>query len=321
MSKNSIFSKILWSLILILFLVEAFIIFVSLREQRIRITENLINRSETLAKIASRQIETGYYAKILPFKTLELIISESEDIVFLWVVKPDGEIYFANDPEIIMGKRIKEPFLGTEKTLIKDWTYPRGVEEIKLIIQPIEIRDNKGKPWSLLMGISLRSVAAAEKSVILNSLVLFFLTFFLTVYISFYLTKKVTNPLERLRQGAAIIGKGNLGYRIEIKTGDEIEKLAEDFNKMTKDLEESRKVLEESKNILAIKVEAKTRELRELVEQREEIIKQRTKELQKRMRELERFYKIAVGREHKMIELKKEIEILKKSLKAKNKLD
>lgn len=245
MFKKSIFGKIFGSLILILLLVEAVVFFVSIRQQRVSITENLVNRSKTLAKITSKQIETAYQAKTLPFETLEIIISESEDIVFLWLVKPDGEIYLANDPEIIMGKRIKEPFLGTEKTLIMDWTYPKGIEKIKLIVQPVEIRDEKGNPWTLLMGASLRSVAAAEKSVILNGFALFILTFLLTIYVSFYLTKKITNPLEKLKQGASIIGDGNLDYQIELKTGDEIEKLAEAFNKMTKDLKNSQKALGE----------------------------------------------------------------------------
>lgn len=311
MFKNSIFIKIFGLLILILLLVEVFIIFISLEQQRDRIIENLINKSETLAKIVSKQIEAGYYTEILPFETLELVINESEDIVFLWVVRPDGKIHFANDPEIIMGKRIKETFLGTEKTLIKDWTYPRGIEKIKLIIQPIEIRDDEGKPWSLLMGVSLRSVIAAERSVILNSLGLFILTFFLTIYISFYLTKRITNPLEKLREGAIIIGKGNLDYRIEIKTGDEIQKLAETFNKMTEDLKRSLEIIKEAKITLEIKVKARTKELEDLNDNLDDRVEERTKEIQKKIKELERFHKLTIGREYKMIELKKEIKKLK----------
>ncbi len=246
--KNSIFGKIFGLLTLILLLTEILIIFVFFSQQKNKITEDLINRNETLAKIAAKQIEIDYQNKTLPFGTFRILNNEAEDIVFLWLTKPDGRIYFANDPEltteVIMGKTIKEPFLGTEKTLIQDWTYPQGVEKIKLIIQPLEIRDSEGKPWSLLMGISLNSVAAAEKAVIFNSLGLFLLTFLLAILISFYLTKRITNPLGKLKQGAEIIGKGNLNHRIAIKTGDEIEKLAESFNKMTEDLRKSQESLE-----------------------------------------------------------------------------
>jgi len=45
----------------------------------------------------------------------------------------------------------------------------------------------------------------------------------------------------------------------------------------------------------------------------EKEVEERTKELREKLEELERFQKIAVGRELKMIELKKEVERLKKS--------
>ena len=46
----------------------------------------------------------------------------------------------------------------------------------------------------------------------------------------------------------------------------------------------------------------------------EQKVKRRTKELQEKIEELERFQKFAVGRELKMIELKKELEKLKEGL-------
>ena len=74
------------------------------------------------------------------------------------------------------------------------------------------------------------------------------------------------------------------------------------------------KELEEAKSILEIKVNARTRELRELALNLEEKVKRRTEELQGRVNELEKFHRLTIGRELKMVELKEEIEKLREEL-------
>ena len=72
--------------------------------------------------------------------------------------------------------------------------------------------------------------------------------------------------------------------------------------------------IETSKLVLEIKVQARTKELNELVLSLDEKVKEKTKELEEKIKELEKFQQIAIGRELRMIELKKEIERLKKGL-------
>lgn len=55
-------------------------------------------------------------------------------------------------------------------------------------------------------------------------------------------------------------------------------------------------------------------ELKKLQKELEEKVKERTEELQEKIEELEKFQKLAVGRELKMVELKEEIEMLKERL-------
>ncbi len=54
----------------------------------------------------------------------------------------------------------------------------------------------------------------------------------LTLLVARYFTR----PLEELQKGSEAIGRGDLGYRVEITTGDEFEELARSFNGMTADL-------------------------------------------------------------------------------------
>ena len=75
----------------------------------------------------------------------------------------------------------------------------------------------------------------------------------------------------------------------------------------------------EARNVLEIKVKAKTRQLSELSASLEKQVKEKTEDLQKRVDELEMLSRATMGREEKMIELKKEIEKLKEELKKKEK--
>ena len=54
-----------------------------------------------------------------------------------------------------------------------------------------------------------------------------------------FLARRMVVPIQALRAGAARIGGGDLGQRIAIKTGDELEALADQFNDMAGRLQES----------------------------------------------------------------------------------
>ena len=75
-----------------------------------------------------------------------------------------------------------------------------------------------------------------------------------------FLARRMVIPIQALRAGAARIGGGDLTQRISIKSGDELEALADQFNDMAGRLEESYTDLEK-------KVEARTQELSALLMQ------------------------------------------------------
>ena len=92
----------------------------------------------------------------------------------------------------------------------------------------------------------------------------------------------ITQPIKDLFKIVKTIAEGDLSKRAEVKSMDEIGRLASSFNEMADNLQESYKTVED-------KVEQRTKQL---------------EELNKKM----------VGRELKMIELKKEIKKQEKSL-------
>ena len=75
-----------------------------------------------------------------------------------------------------------------------------------------------------------------------------------------FLARRMVVPIQALRAGAARIGSGDLSQRISIKSGDELEALADQFNDMAGRLEESYTDLEK-------KVKSRTQELSALLMQ------------------------------------------------------
>jgi HAMP domain-containing protein len=74
-----------------------------------------------------------------------------------------------------------------------------------------------------------------------------------------FLAGRMVGPIQALQTGAARIGRGDLSQRITIKTGDELEALADQFNDMAGQLQESYAGLEK-------KVDQRTHELSESLE-------------------------------------------------------
>ena len=67
---------------------------------------------------------------------------------------------------------------------------------------------------------------------------LFVLLFVMVAGLSIIFSQVITRPIAALRRGSEAIGAGDLGYRVEIGTGDEFEDLAHSFNTMAADLKE-----------------------------------------------------------------------------------
>ena len=108
--------------------------------------------------------------------------------------------------------------------------------------------------WLVLVERPLADAYAPLRAPILRSAVIFVLGLGLSVLASLVLARRMVAPIRVLQAGAARIGAGDLGHRIEVRTGDELEALGAEFNRTAAHLEESYANLEQ-------KVEARTREL------------------------------------------------------------
>ncbi|MBI4561843.1 MAG: GAF domain-containing protein, partial [Candidatus Rokubacteria bacterium] len=114
--------------------------------------------------------------------------------------------------------------------------------------------------WLVFVDLPLGEAFAPIYSSVLRTALLLLLGLALSVLASLLLARKMVMPIRVLQNGAARIGAGDLGHRIEVRTGDELEALSDQFNSTAAQLQESYANLEQ-------KVEARTRELSEALEQ------------------------------------------------------
>ena len=133
----------------------------------------------------------------------------------------------------------------------------------------------------------------------------------------FLITRGILPSLSHIQEILRKVGKGNFRARVDMNKPfpTELREVAETVNIMVARIQRARDEVEKAKDGLEDTVEERTQELRELTETLELRVEERTKELEKKIEELELFQQLSVGRELKMIELKKEIEELQEQLK------
>src|SRR5215475_10991943 len=114
--------------------------------------------------------------------------------------------------------------------------------------------------WFMFVELPIEEAYAPLYATLYRSVLLLLAGLALALIAGLFLARKMVVPIQALRRGAALIGAGDLSQRIAIKTGDELEGLADQFNDMAGKLEESYSDLER-------KVELRTEELGQSVKE------------------------------------------------------
>jgi signal transduction histidine kinase len=112
--------------------------------------------------------------------------------------------------------------------------------------------------WLVFVELPIDEAYAPLRTTIARTGLLLLAALGLALLGGMFLVRKMVVPIETLRAGAARIGSGDLTQRISIKTGDELESLADQFNEMAAKLQNSHANLE-------AQVELRTRELAQSV--------------------------------------------------------
>ena len=192
------------------------------------------------------------------------------DVISQIKVGKDGYTYVVDR----MGRLVAHPDIslvlrGTDMSRLAQVSAALASSDNKA---PIDATNRAGTPvlsadapipalnWLVFVELPL---AEAQQPVIdagLRALALLVLGLLIAGLAGALLARRMVVPIRALQAGAQRMGGGDLSHRLEIKTGDELEALADQFNRSAEALEESYAGLER-------KVEDRTAELRETLEQ------------------------------------------------------
>jgi signal transduction histidine kinase len=114
--------------------------------------------------------------------------------------------------------------------------------------------------WTMFVELPVEEAYASLYAALQRLAVVLAAASIFAVLAGVFLARRMVGPIQALRAGAARIGSGDFAQRISIRTGDELEGLANQFNEMGARLQESYAGLES-------KVEQRTAELRESLQQ------------------------------------------------------
>ena len=114
--------------------------------------------------------------------------------------------------------------------------------------------------WTMFVELPVKEAYASLYQALQRLAIVLLAASIFAVLAGIFLARRMVVPIQALRTGAARVGSGDFGQRISIRTGDELEGLADQFNDMGARLQESYAGLEQ-------KVEQRTAELSQTLQQ------------------------------------------------------
>lgn len=126
----------------------------------------------------------------------------------------------------------------------------------------------KAKDWHIILTQEMAEIDAPLEALMWVSTGPWSLTVIILTLIGFNISRKmILTPISKLNETAHQIGHGYLDQRLDIKTGDELEGLAQEFNVMAEKLSESQEKLKRWNEELREEVVRRTADLEEANEE------------------------------------------------------
>ncbi len=114
-----------------------------------------------------------------------------------------------------------------------------SIDNIPIIEMSVKIQEGEYLIGYLSVGYKKQYIENIHSQIIKTiASIIIFLTI-ISIILSYFLSKIIVRPVKELAKGMEEVSRGNLTYKIEIDSSDEIGALADSFKKMTGDLQKT----------------------------------------------------------------------------------
>jgi two-component system NtrC family sensor kinase len=243
--RISIFHKIVLYATLLVFIAVGMSTYLAVKGEAKVLREGLVHAGRNMASNMGASTKSAFWS--LNWIFVENMLKESvqdglHQVICAKVVKPKGEVYLASE-RACYGERVDISLLSGRETLLENHFFPERNEHGILLIHPVAIN---GEKWHVILGLSLKSVKEAIRSLIIRNAAFGGLIVLLGIIGSLFLSKSISRPIINLANAAKTISAGNWNHNVTIQSRDEVGLLSHFFDRMLQSLKRGEEALKES---------------------------------------------------------------------------
>ena len=218
---------------------------------RQRLRERLETSASLFASLATGPIGAAYdaYSDSGYFKFRQVVrdlMALLPDVTRVEIVDVEGRVLFDSlridevAPSGASGERLDPTRLEAARRLEPTTLRGRGAEGDTLEIVSPWVEDWGRHRLSVVYHVSYANLNAEYRRYARATLALTAVSILAAAVIGLALARRLTRPLAGLTEGAREIAQGRFGHRLDVRTGDELQTVAEAFNEMAARLEATR---------------------------------------------------------------------------------
>lgn len=211
--------------------------------------EQMESKAEVvITTLANDLIHPFYYLDIETINDLFATIKDQKDTIYVYLYDMDGKIISDGTEETTLLHKVltdetskkavaSEKFLLQRRGDILDASMPIYIENEKLGGVRIGFSLEKIKADILRQKKAVVSITEKNiKSTLVASMVISGILILLGIIFALKIAQMLVQPILKLISVTRKVGKGDLTAKVDIKSGDELEEMANSFNQMTEDL-------------------------------------------------------------------------------------